>query len=161
MPVIRRPEGLSLLLTVRSADMPTHAGQIALPGGRVQQEDPDLEATALREAEEEVALDRSRVELLGRAPSYVTVTGFHITPVLGLIEDPGPVVANPREVAELFEAPLAFLMNPAHHEQHSREWRGQMRYYFVMPWQGRQIWGATAGMLRALHGALYLQQADG
>lgn len=161
VPVIRRRSGLQLLLTVRSADMPTHAGQVAFPGGRMQAEDADLETTALREAEEEVALDRRRVDLIGRAPSYVTGSGFHITPVLGLIEDPGPIAPNPREVAEVFEAPLEYLMNPRHHVRQSREWQGRMRYYYEMPWQGRQIWGATAGMLRALYGALYAPASSG
>lgn len=158
VPLIARPEGLSVLLTRRTADMPTHAGQIALPGGRRQPEDPDAVATALREAHEEVGLAPERVEVLGLVEAYETVTQYRITPVVGLVREPGPLAADPREVAAMFEAPFAFLMDPANLQRHHREWQGMQRFYYAIPYQEHYIWGATAGMLRAL--AQRFQAAD-
>lgn len=150
VPLIARPEGLSVLLTRRTADMPTHAGQIAFPGGRRQAEDPDAVATALREAQEEVGLAPERVEVLGLVEAYETVTEYRVTPVVGLVRDPGPLAPDPREVAAIFEAPFAFLMDPANLQRHEREWQGMQRAYYAIPYQEHYIWGATAGMLRAL-----------
>lgn len=159
VPVVRREGGLMVILTERSPYMPTHAGQIAFPGGRRQAEDASLGATALREAHEEIGLAPSSVALLGASDAYQTVTRYRVTPVVGLVDSPAPLNADPREVADIFEAPLAHFMDPANHERHSRDWNGQARHYYAMPWQGRYVWGATAGMLRALYLRLVSSEA--
>jgi 8-oxo-dGTP pyrophosphatase MutT (NUDIX family) len=147
VPLIRRPEGLQVLLTQRTAHLKDHAGQISFPGGRAEPEDKDPTATALRETLEEVGLPPEFVRVLGRLDNYVTSTGYEVSPVVGLIQPPFPVTPDPNEVAEVFEVPLAFLVDPANHERHSREWQGRTRFYYVLPYQDRYIWGATAGML--------------
>ncbi len=154
-PLIRRPDGWTMLLTQRAAEMPTHAGQVAFPGGRVQAEDADPVATALRETEEEVGLTRNFVTPVGALDAYETVTGYHVTPIVAVVEPGFTLRLDPREVADVFEAPLAFLMDPANHERHERDWQGQRRAFYVMPWQNRFIWGATAGMIKALYDRLY------
>jgi 8-oxo-dGTP pyrophosphatase MutT (NUDIX family) len=148
----------TILLTQRTAQMSTHAGQIAFAGGKVDASDADATATALREAQEEISLDSSYCDVLGTLPSYITGTAFHITPVVALVHPGFTLFANPGEVAEVFEVPLAFLMNPAHHARHELMWAGSRREWFSMHWQGtnqlpqdRFVWGATAGMLRNLY----------
>lgn len=141
-----------VLLTERSTQLATHSGQIAFPGGRVDADDRDLSHTALREAQEEVGLDASFIQILGHLPTYTTGTSFVVTPVVALVQ-PGFVLSlNPNEVADAFEVPLVFLMNPAHHHRHVFEWEGQRREWFSIPFYDstteRFIWGATAGMLR-------------
>ena len=152
VPLVERPGGLTVLLTERTVHLSTHSGQVAFPGGKVDPEDVDAADAALREAEEEVALPRSFVEVIGQLPVYVTGTRFIVTPVVALVR-PGFVLhPNPAEVAHAFEVPLAFLMNPAHHRRHVAEWEGARREWFSMPYDDagheRYIWGATAGMLR-------------
>ncbi len=142
----------TVLLTERSTQLATHSGQIAFPGGKADATDRDLSHTALREAQEEVGLDASFIHILGHLPTYTTGTSFVVTPVVALVQ-PGFVLnPNPAEVADAFEVPLAFLMNPAHHHRHAFEWEGQRREWFSMPFYDgateRFIWGATAGMLR-------------
>ncbi len=148
----------TLLLTQRTAHMSTHAGQIAFAGGKVDATDADAAAAALREAREEVALDSRYCEVIGSLPGYTTGTAFHITPVVALVQPGFSVQANPSEVDEVFEVPLAFLMNPAHHARHQFDWNNVQREWFSMHWQGtpdapadRFVWGATAGMLRNLY----------
>lgn len=158
VPLILRPEGLQVMLTQRTAHLKDHAGQISFPGGRTEPEDRDAVATALREAEEEVGLPPDQVEILGLLDTYVTSTGYEIAPVVGLIRPPFPVAPDPYEVAEVFEVPLSFLVDPHHHERHSREWQGRTRSFYVLPYQDRYIWGATAGMLVNL--ANLLQPAE-
>jgi 8-oxo-dGTP pyrophosphatase MutT (NUDIX family) len=158
VPLIDRPEGLQVLLTQRTAHLKDHAGQISFPGGRAEPEDKDPIATALRETLEEVGLPPEFVQVLGRLDNYVTSTAYEVSPVVGLIRPPFPVTPDPYEVAEVFEVPLAFLVDPAHHERHSREWQGQTRSFYVLPYQDRYIWGATAGMLVNL--ANLLQPAE-
>ncbi len=147
VPLVEREEGFQVLLTQRTAHLADHAGQIAFPGGRVEPEDPDPAATALREAHEEVGLPPDHVEVIGRLDTYVTGTGFEITPVVGFVRTPYPVRLDPFEVAEAFEVPLSFIIDPANHQKQSREARGITRTFFVLPYQNRYIWGATAGML--------------
>lgn len=154
-PVVRRPEGYTFLLTQRTDDMPTHAGQIAFPGGRLQPEDDGPVGAALREAHEEVGLDPRFVQPVGALAPYETVTGFTVAPIVALVEPGFTLRPDPREVADVFEAPAAFLMNPANHERHEREWQGGTRAFYVMPYGGRFIWGATAGMIKALYHRLY------
>lgn len=151
VPIIARgPEnaaGLTILFTRRAAHLKDHSGQVSFPGGRVAAEDSSPEATALREAREEIGLDPGRVELLGRMPEYHTRTGFRITPVVGIVMSPFEVQRDANEVDEIFEVPLAFLLDPANHQRQSREWQGELRWFFALQHGGHTIWGATAGML--------------
>ncbi len=154
VPLVQR-DALTVLLTQRTDHLTDHPGQISFPGGRSEPEDRDAVATALREAEEEIGLHARHVEVLGTMPTYTTGTGFVVTPVVALIEPPFTVKPDPREVAEVFEVPLAFLMSPVNHRRHGVEVGGIRREFLSMPWSSsgdlpRQyfIWGATAAMLR-------------
>ncbi len=151
LPLVLR-ESVQVLLTQRSAQLSSHAGQIALPGGRVDADDRDAVAAALREAQEEVGLPPDRVEVLGTLPRYRTGSAFDITPVVALVQPDWVVRPNAREVDAVFEVPLSFLMNPAHHRRHWRQADGVRREWYAMPYhdgeQERFIWGATAGLLR-------------
>jgi 8-oxo-dGTP pyrophosphatase MutT (NUDIX family) len=148
VPLVEHPEGLWVLLTQRTPHLSAHAGQIAFPGGRLEASDKDAVDAALRETEEEVGLPRAHVEIVGQLDTYVTGTGFEITPVVGLIRTPYPVTIDPVEVAELFEVPLDFVVDPGNHRRETRQAStGAMRTFFVLPYENRYIWGATAGML--------------
>jgi 8-oxo-dGTP pyrophosphatase MutT (NUDIX family) len=147
VPLINRVGGLSVLFTERSRDLPDHPGQISFPGGRVEPGDPDAGIAALREAEEEVGLPRERVTVLGRLAEYETVTGYRVTPVVGWVEPPFEVVADPVEVADVFEVPLAFLLEPGNRQRHFRMVGNVRRDYYAIPYGDRYIWGATAAML--------------
>ena len=155
VPLVQRDTGLNLLLTRRTDHLRDHAGQISFPGGRVEPEDDGPVATALRETEEEIGLSRQHIEIIGQLPVYSTVTAFQVTPVVGLVEAEFTLQLDDFEVAEAFEVPLAFLMNPAHHRHHRFEFAGSERRFLSMPWQGGEreyfIWGATAAMLRNLY----------
>jgi len=151
VPIIVRETGATMLLTQRTAHLRDHGGQVSFPGGRSEASDSSPEATALREAEEEVGIAASQVEILGRLPEYRTGTGFVITPVVGLVTPPLNLKLDDFEVAEVFEPPLDFLLDSANHQRHSIEVRGAMHEYWAMPWHGYYIWGATAGMLVTLH----------
>lgn len=156
VPLAMRDAGLTVLLTQRAANLSNHAGQVSFPGGSREPGDANAIAAALREAHEEVSLDPARVEVLGALPEYVTGTGFRVTPVVGLVHEPFSLVADALEVADIFEVPLDFLMDPAHHEVRVLRWQGGERRFFAMPYAGHGspvnaqhfIWGATAGMLR-------------
>jgi len=143
VPLVMRPEALTVLLTQRTAHLAAHAGQISFPGGSIEPEDTDSIAAALRETEEEVGLPREYVEVIGRLDTYITSTGFEV----GLVRVPYPSKPDPFEVAEVFEVPLDFIVDPTNHERHSREFKGRMRSFYVVPYRDRYIWGATAGML--------------
>jgi 8-oxo-dGTP pyrophosphatase MutT (NUDIX family) len=147
VPVVARAPEPTMLLTRRASHLKDHSGQVSFPGGRVHTDDASPEATALREAREEIGLDPDRVELLGRMPEYLTRTGFRITPVVAILTPPFELQPDANEVEEIFEVPLAFLLDPANHQRQSREWQGELRWFFAMPYQGHYIWGATAGML--------------
>ena len=154
LPLIERDSGLTVLLTQRTAHLRDHAGQISFPGGRCEDSDTSVVHTALREAQEEVGLDPAQVEVLGVLPEYRTGTGFSVMPVVALVRPPLNLKLDDFEVAEAFEVPLAFLLDPANRQRHSIEHQGKQREYFAMPWEGYYIWGATAGMLVCLHGFL-------
>lgn len=151
VPVVQREE-LTVLLTQRTQQLSTHSGQVAFPGGKQDPEDRDPIMTALREAQEEVGLEPSAVEVLGSLPIYETGTAFIVTPVVALISPRITLRPNPQEVADVFEVPLRFLLDPANHRRHRLQWQGIEREWFSMPYDDggkeRYIWGATAGMLR-------------
>lgn len=151
VPLVDRDGVLSVLLTQRTEDMPSHAGQIAFPGGRKQIEDHSLVVTALRETEEEVGIDRGFVEVIGPIDTYVTRTGYAVTPIIGFVRPAFTLKPDPREVADVFEVPLDFFLDPANHHVHSRTWQGRERRYYAMPYGERYVWGATAGMIKNLY----------
>ena len=146
VPVVDRPEP-TVILTLRPESMRRHAGQISFPGGRIDPGDDGPVDAALREAEEEIALPRSAVEIVGVADRYRTITGFEVTPVLGVVPPDLPLAAHEQEVAAIFEAPLHFLLKAEHHLVRTVMWRGRERCYYEINWQGRRIWGATAAMI--------------
>jgi 8-oxo-dGTP pyrophosphatase MutT (NUDIX family) len=163
VPLVQRPDGLKVLLTQRTDHLRDHAGQIAFPGGRVEPHDADEIAAALREAEEEIGLPASAVDVIGRLPQYATITNYLVTPVVALVQPTFVLRLDSFEVAEAFEVPLDYLMTPAHHQRHQFELQGQRRQFLSMPWDGQAgdgrprryfIWGATASMLRNLYGFL-------
>jgi 8-oxo-dGTP pyrophosphatase MutT (NUDIX family) len=145
--LVDRAPGPALLLTQRTDHLRDHAGQICFPGGRVEPGDASAAAAALREAEEEIGLDPARVAVIGHLPSYHTVTGFRIDPVVGWISPPFELRPDPHEVAEAFEVPLHFVLDPENHRRQSYRRGPVTRAYYVVPYQGRFIWGATAGIL--------------
>jgi 8-oxo-dGTP pyrophosphatase MutT (NUDIX family) len=144
--IVDRPDP-TVILTLRPETMRKHPGQISFPGGRIDPGDDGPVAAALREAEEEIGLPRSAVEIIGIADRYRTITGFEVTPVVGIVPPDLPLRPHPGEVAALFEAPLHYLLDPAHQQVRSAMWRGQERHYYEIDYQGRRIWGATAAMI--------------
>lgn len=154
VPVIDREGGATVLLTQRTDHLSNHAGQVAFPGGRVDDTDTGPVDTALRETEEEIGLDRSFIDVIGALDTYETGTGFSITPIVGVVRPGFTLTLQADEVAQVFEVPLDFFLDPSNHQRESREWRGAMRHYYVMPYDGHHIWGATAGMLVNLYNKL-------
>ena len=153
-PIVERPDGPTLLLTRRADALAIHAGQVALPGGRSEPGETPWD-TALREAEEEIGLDPALVELAGLSSGYETVTGFLVTPVVGFVRPELRLTPNPGEVAGVFEVPFAQALSLESYERRSLEWKGAQRHFYAMPFEDQLIWGATAGMLRALHDRLF------
>ena len=151
IPLLLKNDGLSVLLTQRTDHLYDHAGQISFPGGRMDPGDLDPYDTALRESEEEIGLDRKGVEIIGQLPQYLTVSGYSVTPVVGLVKPQAEYVLDVFEVADVFEVPLHFLMNPANHQVRVWESDQGSRRFYSMPYENRFIWGATAGMLRNLY----------
>jgi 8-oxo-dGTP pyrophosphatase MutT (NUDIX family) len=146
MAVVDRPEP-TVILTLRPETMRKHPGQVSFPGGRIDPGDDGPIAAALREAEEEIGLPRAQVEIIGIADRYRTVTGFEVTPVLGIVPPDLDLTPHPGEVAALFEAPFHYILDPAHQQVRSALWRGRERTYYAIEWDGRLIWGATAAMI--------------
>jgi 8-oxo-dGTP pyrophosphatase MutT (NUDIX family) len=153
VPVIDRDETLTVLFTRRTAHLHDHAGQISFPGGRTEPGE-DAVQTALRETEEEIGLARDRVHVLGELNQYTTVTGYRVTPVVGVVQPPFDLAPDDFEVAEVFEVPLAFLLDPANHRRESRVFNGVERRFYAMPYGDKYIWGATAAMLMNLYDLL-------
>lgn len=155
IPLVMRDEHLTVLLTQRTAHLSSHSGQVAFPGGKADPDDADAVATALREAQEEIGLESQYVEVIGSMPTYTTGSAYVVTPVVALVHPDMVLALNADEVADAFEVPLPYLMNPAHHRHHAVEWEGARREWLSMPFQDgaqqRFIWGATAGMLRNLY----------
>ena len=161
IPIIDRGDDLSVLLTLRADDLKHHAGQISFPGGRMEVGDADATAAALRETEEEIGLRRQFVEVLGRLPDHAVITGYRVTPVIGLVRPGFELVLDPTEVAGTFEAPLRHLLDPATHARRRRHIAGEEIETFDLPWGSFNIWGATAGMLLTLREVLSDPQPDG
>jgi 8-oxo-dGTP pyrophosphatase MutT (NUDIX family) len=160
VPIVMRPDGPAILLTERASHLRNHSGQIAFPGGKMDEGDASPLATALREAEEEIGLESRHVEPLGYLDPYLSSSNFFVVPAVALV-DPGAVLSpNPDEVADLFEVPLGFLMDETNHELHCREWNGRVRQYYAMPFGTRYIWGVTAGILRNMFERLYASRSE-
>jgi 8-oxo-dGTP pyrophosphatase MutT (NUDIX family) len=154
VPIVKRPTGPTVLLTQRHSGLAKHAGQVAFPGGRLDEGETAVDA-ALREAEEEIGLARSFVLPLGFLDGFLTVTQYLVTPVVALVEEGFTLQPQPSEVDDIFEVPLSFLMNAANRQTQSRDWKGLTRHFYVYPFGERYIWGATAGMIKNLHDRLY------
>ncbi|HEV2746978.1 MAG TPA: CoA pyrophosphatase [Allosphingosinicella sp.] len=144
--IVDRPDP-TLILTVRTDHVRRHAGQIAFPGGRIDPQDDGPIAASLREAEEEIGLPPAAVDVIGIADRYRTITGYEVTPVVGIVPPDLPLAPQPGEVAAIFEAPLGYVLEPKHQHVRTIEWQGRERCYYEIDWQGRRIWGATAAMI--------------
>ncbi len=153
--LIERPQGTTVLLTERATHLRSHSGQVAFPGGKIDPGEDAVEA-ALREAEEEIGLSRKHIETFAALDPYLSGSGYRITPIVAEIHPPFDLEINHDEVAETFEAPFAFVMDPENHQRQSREWRGAMRHFYAMPWESHYIWGVTAGILRNMYERLYI-----
>lgn len=151
IPVVAREPDATILLTLRTPHLSAHAGQIAFPGGKIDPDDASATAAALREAEEEIGLERSFVTPMGALAPYFTGTGYRIVPIVAMVDPAHRLTINPHEVADAFEVPLPFLMSPGNHRQGSREFRGAVRHFYEMPFGERYIWGVTAGIIRGLY----------
>jgi 8-oxo-dGTP pyrophosphatase MutT (NUDIX family) len=155
VPVVDHKDGATLILTKRTEKLRHHSGQIAFPGGGIDLEDASAEDAALRETEEEIGLDRGFIEIVGRMPDYVSGSGFRVAPILSVVRPGFVLTLNEDEVEDVFEVPLAFLMDPANHAHKSRIWQGRERHFYEMPYGDRHIWGLTAGILRTIYERLY------
>ncbi|PVB59723.1 CoA pyrophosphatase [Labrenzia sp. 011] len=153
--LVESEEGPNVVLTQRSGHLSSHAGQVAFPGGKIDPQDAGPTAAALREAQEEIGLEPGHVELLGSLAPYLTGSGYRVVPVVGAITASPSFRPNPEEVDDIFEVPLAFLMNPANHQKLSRDWKGRRRYFYAMPFGERYIWGVTAGIIRSFYETVY------
>ena len=151
VPIVEHASELTVIFTKRTSHLKAHSGQVSFPGGRAEPEDPTPEFTALREAQEEIGLAMERVEVLARLPEYLTRTGFRVTPVVGVVKPPLELMPDPREVDDVFEVPLSFLLDPRNHQRRSRDIQGRTVSYFELVYGPRVIWGATAGMLVNLY----------
>lgn len=153
-PIVLHSNGPTVLLTRRTEQLRDHPGQISFPGGRIDAGDRSPEDAALREAMEEVGLDSRHIEIIGFLPEYRTITGYRVTPVVGFVTPPFNLQPGASEVAEVFEVPLSFLLDPKNHQRHSRETPAGTRHFFAMPYEGYFIWGATAGIIVSLARAM-------
>jgi len=145
--LVDRPDGLTVLLTQRASQLAKHAAQVSFPGGRLEPSDPDVASAALREAQEEIGLDPSQVNVIGYLPDHLVISGFRVTPVLALVTPPISLTPNPAEVAEVFEVPMSHVFDRGNHKARMRRVGDEDMLLYDIPWQGHSIWGATAGML--------------
>ena len=159
VPLVERDGGYTVLLTERSAELSKHAGQISFPGGRIEADDKTTEQAALREAEEEIGLTADYVDVIGSLDVYEIRTGFEVFPVVGLVRAGFDLVLDHGEVADVFEVPLSFVLDPRNHHRQSRTFYGKLRHFYVLPFEDRYIWGATAGMLINLYEVLTGEKA--
>jgi 8-oxo-dGTP pyrophosphatase MutT (NUDIX family) len=150
VPLVDRPEGLTVLLTERASQLAKHAAQISFPGGRLEESDADVASAALREAHEEIGLDPARVQVFGYLPDHLVISGFRVTPVLSLVTPPFSIEPNPAEVAQVFEVPVAHVFDTRNHKARLRRVGDEDLLLYDIPWEGQHIWGATAGMLLTL-----------
>jgi 8-oxo-dGTP pyrophosphatase MutT (NUDIX family) len=148
--LVDRADGLTVLLTQRASQLARHAAQVSFPGGRLEPSDPDIASAALREAHEEIGLDPARVQVVGYLPDHMVISGFRVTPVLSLVTPPISLTPNPEEVAEVFEVPVSHFFDAANHKARLRRVGDEDMLLYDIPWQGQNIWGATAGMLLTL-----------
>ena len=155
VPVVDRGPEATILLTKRTEKLRNHSGQIAFPGGRIDPTDASAEDAALRETEEEIGLDRSFIDVIGRMPDYMTGSGYRVAPVLGIVRPDFLLTINEDEVSDAFEVPLSFLMHPQNHFRDSGIWRNQERFFYRMPYHNWEIWGVTAGIIRTIYERLY------
>lgn len=155
IPIVERLQEPTVILTVRTAYLSSHAGQVAFPGGKVDQDDSGPIAAAVREAEEEIGLDPQAVRTIGELAPYLTGSGYRVVPVVAQVSQEHQLALNPHEVDDVFEVPLSFLMDPANHQLQSRKWQGRDRYFYAMPFGERYIWGVTAGIIRSLYETVY------
>ncbi len=155
VPLIDRRDGLTVLLTKRASDLPSHAGQVSFPGGRIDATDESPVHAALRETHEEVGIEAAFISVIGTLDLYQTVTGYAVQPVVGLVNEGFELRPHAGEVDEVFEVPFEFLMDRSNHRRHETEWKGQRRSYYSMPYGDYFIWGATAAMLINLQKRLY------
>ncbi len=155
IPVVDRGSEPTVVLTLRTEHLASHAGQVAFPGGKIDLADDGPLGAALREAHEEIGLDPAVVRPIGQLPPYLTGSGYKIVPIIGVLPPDLLLEPNPGEVADVFEVPLAFLMDPANHQRQSRVWGGETRYFYAMPYGERYIWGVTAGIVRLLYDTVY------
>lgn len=159
-PIILRPEGWTMLFTLRAADLPSHAGQVSFPGGRLEAQDLGHVDAALRETQEEIGLDPEWVCPIGASDAYHTVTGFCVYPIIALVQPGFSLRPDPREVAGVFEVPLGLVLDGARYRAQEQMWRGILRRYYVLDYPDHHIWGATAGMLKALCDRLWSEDGD-
>jgi 8-oxo-dGTP pyrophosphatase MutT (NUDIX family) len=150
VPFVDRPEGLSILLTQRASQLAKHAAQVSFPGGRLEESDPDVASAALREAQEEIGLDPTRVRVFGYLPDHLVISGYRVTPVLALVQPPFTIEPNPAEVETVFEVPAEYIFDERNHKARLRRIGDEEMLLYDIPWQGLSIWGATAGMLLTL-----------
>lgn len=155
IPLVARDDGVAVILTRRTEHLPKHAGQIAFPGGKIEEGDRGALDAALRETREEIGIPADRVEPIGYLDTYQTGSGFRIVPVVGFVDPHAELVLDPGEVAAAFEVPLAFLMSPENHQRGSRTWRDRRRHFYEMPFDKHYIWGVTAGIIRSLYDRMY------
>ncbi len=153
--LIERDDCVNVILTKRTEALNNHSGQVAFPGGRIDDDDASPEAAALREAWEEIGLDINEVEIMGRLPDYYTGSGYRVAPIIGFVREGADFEINPDEVDYMFEVPLVFLMNEANHTTTSRMWKERERFFYEMPYGDHYIWGVTAGMIRVLYDRVF------